>query len=201
MDAATLFWIDFMSSVVMSIPIEGGAPTTLASLSAAVIFLISNIAACGCARVDWKSDVDAGVGGQSAQIGDTTLSTGGAESAGGVATTGGTTQAIGGMTQGIGGIGATDGGMGLGGLMGGIGGQTGGAPSTGGNTGTAGSTQIPACSNPAEFAVKAIATNGYHTCALTAAGGVRCWGRYYYGQLGEDTETDRKSPPDERCFD
>lgn len=34
-DGATLFWTDFMSSVVMSIPIEGGVPTTLASLSAA----------------------------------------------------------------------------------------------------------------------------------------------------------------------
>ena len=34
-DGATLFWMDFNSSVVMSLPIEGGAPTTVASASAA----------------------------------------------------------------------------------------------------------------------------------------------------------------------
>lgn len=66
---------------------------------------------------------------------------------------------------------------------------TGGAPSAGGVN-----SQTLLCSNPLEFASKAIATNGYHTCALTTAGGVRCWGEYYYGQLGDDTQTNRKLP-------
>lgn len=45
-----------------------------------------------------------------------------------------------------------------------------------------------------EWKATLVGAGGLHACAITTEGGVRCWGRNDYGQLGDGTMTDRLSP-------
>ncbi len=53
---------------------------------------------------------------------------------------------------------------------------------------------VPTPVSGLETGVTAIAVGGWHTCALTAAGGVVCWGLNAQGEIGDGTTTDRWTP-------
>jgi len=44
--------------------------------------------------------------------------------------------------------------------------------------------------------VAAVAAGGYHNCAVTTAGALKCWGGNYYGELGDATTANRTTPVD-----
>ena len=44
--------------------------------------------------------------------------------------------------------------------------------------------------------VASLTVGGYHACAVTTSGGAKCWGYNYYGQLGNNSTTNRSVPVD-----
>jgi len=60
--------------------------------------------------------------------------------------------------------------------------------------GTTGQRHTPVAVTGLSSGITAIATGYAHSCALTTAGAVQCWGANAYGQLGDGTATQRLTP-------
>jgi alpha-tubulin suppressor-like RCC1 family protein len=60
--------------------------------------------------------------------------------------------------------------------------------------GPAGDQSTPVPVSGLSSGVAAVATGDTHSCALTDAGAVLCWGSNGFGQLGDNTTTDRNTP-------
>jgi alpha-tubulin suppressor-like RCC1 family protein len=60
--------------------------------------------------------------------------------------------------------------------------------------GTTNNRATPVAVSGLSSGVVAIMSGGHHTCAVTEAGAVWCWGKNQYGQLGDGTNNDRTTP-------
>ncbi|OBS51711.1 hypothetical protein A8B73_14895 [Methylosinus sp. 3S-1] len=63
-----------------------------------------------------------------------------------------------------------------------------------GDASTPGSRPIPGPVTGLSSGVRVVAAGGSHTCALTSAGAVQCWGQNFFGQIGDGTNTHRSTP-------
>ncbi|MFN8487971.1 MAG: hypothetical protein U0350_10285 [Caldilineaceae bacterium] len=62
--------------------------------------------------------------------------------------------------------------------------------------GTTNSKNTPVDVNGLSNGINMVSAGAWHTCALTTAGGIKCWGYNSYGQLGDGTTTGKNIPAD-----